>query len=581
MERRLTTVFVADIVGYSRLVEDDEEGTLERLRQSRVSVEASIASHHGRVFGSAGDSVLAEFSSPVDAVRCAVEIQRECSERDHGLDRTGQLVFRIGINTGDVVVDGQNLLGDGVNVAARLESLAEPGGVLISKTVFDFVSGKIDVALVSEGTRKLKNIAKPVEVYVVDINGKLDGVEKRTYLTDPGTYRSAIAVLPFDNMSADPEQEYFSDGLTEDIITALTQWRSFQVIARNSSFSFKGKNMDIRQVASELGARYILEGSVRKSGNRVRISAQLVDGTDGHQIWANKYDGDLSDIFEVQDDLVQRISALIAPELTKAELERSANRQTENLTAWDYYLRGISAVRQRTAEGNSIARDHFSRAIELQPDYSDAYSGLARSYSQDVLIGATEDRFATATKAMDSAQKAVAYDEASATAHHELSTAYQWLNRPDDALAEARISVELNPNDAYGLHALGNKSDLSGDPDGIGYMERAQKLNPADAQLPSQLSFLARAYVNQGDYSRAIDRAKQALRRNPDFAPALFILAIAYGLAGENEEASRALKKCEEASPGFIRSREHWAPYVSPDSNKLLHQGLKNASLER
>ncbi len=580
MERRLTTVFVADIVGYSRLVENDEEGTLERLCQSRVSVEASISGHHGRVFGNAGDSVLAEFSSPVDAVRCAVEIQRECSKRDHGLDRTGQLVFRIGINTGDVVVDDQNLLGDGVNVAARLESLAEPGGVLISKTVFDFVSGKIDEALVSEGTKKLKNITKPVEVYVVDINGKLEGVEKRTFLADPGTYRSAIAVLPFDNMSADPEQEYFSDGLAEDIITALTQWRSFQVIARNSSFSFKGKNMDIRQVASELGARYILEGSVRKSGNRVRISAQLVDGTDGHQIWANKYDGDLSDIFEVQDDLVQRISALIAPELTKAELERSVSRQTENLTAWDYYLRGISAVRQRTAEGNSTARDHFSRAIELQPDYSDAYSGLARSYSQDVLIGATEDRFATATKALVSAQKAVAYDEASATAHHELSTAYQWLNRSDDALAEARISVELNPNDAYGLHALGNKSDLSGDPDGISYMERAQKLNPSDAQLPSHLSFLARAYVNQGDYSGAIDRAKQALRRNPDFAPALFILAIAYGLAGENEEASRALKKCEEASPGFIRSREHWAPYVSPDSNKLLHQGLKNASLE-
>ena len=385
----------------------------------------------------------------------------------------------------------------------------------------------------------------------------------------------AIAVLPFANLSADPEQEYFSDGLTEDIITALTRWRSFPVIARNSCFAYKNKAVDIKQVGRELGARYLLEGSVRKGGVSVRITAQLIDGVSGHHIWAEKYDRELNNIFEIQDDIVQRIAALVAPELAKAELKRSTSKQPQDLDAWDLGLRGMASIRERTAEGNAKARGLFTRAVAIRPDYADAHAGLAMSYNQDIFIEATEDRTATATQAIEAARNAIECDESSSWAHHELSTAYQWLDRLDDALAEARIAVDLNPNDAYGLHALGNKSDLAGDPDGIAFMEKAQKLNPEDARLPAHLTFLARAYVNIGNHGAAVDRARQAIRRRPDFVPAYYILAIALGHLGELDEARAVLAKCDDLSPDFVQSRQDWQPYADPASNERLQDGLR------
>jgi adenylate cyclase len=376
-------------------------------------------------------------------------------------------------------------------------------------------------------------------------------------------------------MSTDPEQEYFSDGLTEDIITALTHWRSFPVIARNSCFAYKNKSVDITQVARDLGARYLLEGSVRRGGVRVRVTAQLIDGANGHHIWAEQYDRELNDIFEVQDDIVQRIAALVAPELARAELKRSTSKQPQNLDAWDLCLRGMASIRERTAEGNAKARDLFTRAIAILPDYADAHAGLAMSYNQDILIEVAKGRTATATQAMEAARKAIECDESSSWAHHELSTAYQWLNRLDDALAEARIAVDLNPNNAYGLHALGNKSDLAGDPDGIVFMVKAQKLNPEDARLPTHLSFLARAYVNFSNHDAAVERARQAIRRRPDYVPAYFILAIALGHLGELDEARAALAKCDELSPDFVQSRKNWQPYADPASNERLQEGLR------
>jgi adenylate cyclase len=575
MERRLTAILAADVVGYSRLVCADEEGTLRRLAAYRKAIDELVTTHRGRVFGGAGDSVVAEFASPVEAVRCAVELQYECGRRNGDLPEDRRMEFRIGVNLGDVVVEGDNLLGNGVNVAARLEELADPGGINISDEIHRHVEGKLELGFVDIGLNKLKNIAKPVRVYQVQINADGNGIQMVPHGAPPQTDMPAIAVLPFNNMSADPEQEYFSDGLTEDIITALTHWRSFPVIARNSCFAYKNKPVDIKQVGRELGARYLLEGSVRKGGVRVRITAQLIDGANGHHIWAERYDRELTDIFEVQDDIVQRIAALVAPELARAEIESSTTKQPQDLDAWDLCLRGTASLHERTAIGNANARDLFIRAIAIRPDYADAYSGIAMSFNQDILIEAAEDRTATASQAMEAAQKAIARDEASSWAHHELSTAYQWLNRIDDALAEARIAVELNPNDAYGLHALGNKSDLAGDPDGIALMEKAQKLNPADARLHTHLTFLARAYVNIGTHSTAVERARQAIRRRPDYAPAYYILAIALGYLGELDDARAALVKCDEFSPDFVDSRRSWQPYVDPLSNERLHEGLR------
>ena len=576
MERRLAAIMATDVVGYSRLIRADEEGTIAALKALRAElIDPKIAEHHGRIVKLMGDGMLAEFASAVDAVRSAVETQRTVAERNADLPEDKRIAFRVGINLGDVVVDGDDIHGDGVNVAARLEGLAEAGGICISGGVYDQVRDRIDYPFEDLGEHQVKNIDRPVRVWRwLPNRGVTAGDTAPPERPLPLPDKPAIAVLPFANMSADPEQEYFSDGLTEDIITALTHWRSFPVIARNSCFAYKNKPVDITQVARDLGARYLLEGSVRKGGARVRITAQLIDGTSGHHLWAEKYDRELDDIFEVQDDIVQHIAALVAPELARAELKRSINKQAQDLDAWDLCLRGMAPIRERTREGNAKARELFLRTIAIRPDYADAHAGLAMSYNQDVLIEVAEDRTATATQAMEAARRAIECDESSSWAHHELSTAYQWVNRLDDALAEARIAVDLNPNDAYGLHALGNKSDLAGDPDGIAFMEKAQKLNPEDARLHTHLTFLARAYVNIGNHGAAVQRTRQAIRRRPDYVPAYYILAIALGHLGELDEARATLAKCDELSPNFVQSRQNWQPYAGPASNERLQEGL-------
>jgi adenylate cyclase len=290
-----------------------------------------------------------------------------------------------------------------------------------------------------------------------------------------------------------------------------------------------------------------------------------------------RYDRELDNIFAVQDDIVQRIAAVVAPELDKAELQRSTGKQSEDLAAWDLCLRGKQLLRGNSREANANARDLFLRVISVRPDYSDAHAGLAQSLNQDIIIGAADDRISVATQAMEAAANAVRYDESSSWAHHELSTAYQLLNRIDDALAEARVAVELNPYDAYALHALGNKSDLAGDPGGIGFMEKAQKLNPEDAQRHTHLTFLARAYVSVGDYDAAIERARQAIRRRPDYVAAHYVLAIASGHMGKLDEARASLKKCDELSPGFVASRRDWRPYADEAKNEKLREALRAA----
>ncbi len=573
-QRRLAAIVSADVAGYSRLIGRDEAGTLAALKAHRAElIDPLIADHGGRIVKVMGDGLLLEFPSVVGAVKCQIEIQEGMAARNSAVPEDRRLAFRIGIHLGDIAIDGQDIHGDGVNIAARLQEAGNPGGIMLSGIAYESLGSLIDASFEDGGQKSFKNIARPMRVWRW-------APAQSEVIAETGTAKTlsdkpAIAVLPFANLSADPEQEYFSDGLTEDIITALTRWRSFPVIARNSCFAYKNKAVDIKQVGRELGARYLLEGSVRKGGVSVRITAQLIDGVSGHHLWAEKYDRELNNIFEIQDDIVQRIAALVAPELAKAELKRSTSKQPQDLDAWDLGLRGMASIRERTAEGNAKARGLFTRAVAIRPDSADAHAGLAMSYNQDIFIKVTEDRTATATQAIEAARKAIECDESSSWAHHELSTAYQWLNRLDDALAEARIAVDLNPNDAYGLHALGNKSDLSGDPDGIAFMEKAQKLNPEDARLPAHLTFLARAYVNIGNHGTAVDRARQAIRRRPDFVPAHYILAIALGHLGELDEARAALAKCDELSPDFVQSRQDWQPYADPASNERLQEGLR------
>ncbi len=577
MERRLAAILVADVVGYSRLIRTDEEGTLARLKALRAElIDPKIARHRGRIVKLMGDGMLAEFGSVVDAVQMATEVQQAVAKRNEDQPEGERIEFRVGVNLGDVIIDGDDIHGDGVNVAARLEGLSDPGGICISGAVYDQVRDRLDLPFEDMGEQEVKNIDRPVRVWrwLLD-RGVIAGDAAPANKPLPFPYKPPIAVLPFHNMSGDPEQEYFSDGITEDIITALTHWRSFPVIARNSTFAYKDKPVDIKQAGRELGARYLLEGSVRKGGRRVRITAQLIDGVSGHHIWAERYDRELDDIFELQDEIARRIAATVAPELARAEIKRSTAKRPEDFNAWDKYMRGTAFMHEATCEGNAEARAMFESAIALQSDYADAHSGLAWSYNIDILLQCTDDRMATARLAMEAAREAIKCDNASSDAHHQLSTAFQWLNRQDEALAEVKIAVELNPNDAVGLHALGNKSDLAGDPEGIARMEEAQKLNPMDAQLHTHLTFLARAYVNIGAFGDAVDRAGKAIQRRPDYAAAHYSLAIALVLQGRNEEAQAALMRCDELHPGFIASRRDWQPYMDPASNKRLREGIR------
>ena len=578
-QRRLAAILAADVVGYSKLMGRDEEGTLATLTAHLAEhIEPCIAEHRGRVVKTTGDGLLAEFASVVDAVRCAVAFQEGMAKRNSDTPVDHPIEFRIGVNLGDVIVQDDDVYGDGVNVAARLENLCEPGSVYVSGTVYHHVAGKLPAEFDDLGEQTVKNIARPVRIYRTRAETGRKAAHGPSDPLSSAPDMPSIAVLPFANTSGDTDQEYFADGLTEDLITALTRWRSFPVIARNSCFAYKGKIVDIKLAARDLGARYVLEGSVRKGGERVRITAQLIDGTNGHHVWADKYDRDLDDIFEVQDEIVQRISAVVAPELDKAELERSTDKGSEDLDAWDFCLRAKPLLRQKTFADNAGARELFLRAIEIHEDYADAYSGLAQSYNQDILMGVAKDRTATAILAMEAARNAIRCDAASSWAHHELSTAFQWLNRLDDALDEARAAVDLNPNDAYALHALGNKSDLAGDPDGIGYMERAQKLNPEDARRHTHLTFLARAYVAVGDYSAAADRARQAIRRSPEYAAAHYVMGIALAHLGRLQEAHASLTKCDELSSGFVESRRDWRPYADEARNERLLEGLRKAA---
>ncbi len=573
--RRLAAILAADVVGYSRLVGEDEEGTIARLKELREEViEPSIARHGGRIVKLMGDGVLIEFPSAVEAVLNAIEVQRDVAARNDRVPEKRRITFRVGVNLGDIIIDGDDILGDGVNIAARLEALAEPGGICVSAKVHDEVNGKIDAGFGDMGERQVKNIAKPVHAYRVLFGGEraADG-SIGEILQKP-----AVAVLPFDNMSGDPEQEYFSDGLSEDIITLLAAWRSFPVIARNSSFVFKGQARDIRQIAKDLSAQYVIEGSVRKSGNRVRVTAQLIDAGSGHHIWAQKYDGALDDIFEIQDEITRRIVSSVEPHLEEAERNRAETTRSANLSAWDCFLRGRMLIHRFTVDDNRQAREIFARAIELDPDFSDAHAGLSTAYQREILMTLPEDRNHLGTLALNSARRAVELDKNSSTAHLALGSAYIWLDQHELSISETRTAVYLNPSNILAQLALGNRLDIVGQSEeGIPLLEKALELQPRDPHGHIYFGNLARGYVNAREYEKALVQLHEAELRKHDYPHTFHLLAICLAYLGRGKEARDAASKCEALHPGFLSKRANWNIYVNPEANRHLNEGLRMA----
>ena len=479
-ERKLSAILAADVVGYSRLMGADEDGTLAGLNSHRSEVfEPLIDDHRGRVVKTTGDGLISEFQSVVEAVRCAVAIQRKMAERNRQVPAERRFDFRVGIHVGDVVDQDGDIFGDGVNIAARLEGLAEPGGICVSARVQEDAAGKVDGIFDDLGEQMLKNIARPIRAYRLRMQGPAGTVAaEHPVLALPD--RPSIVVLPFQNMSGDPEQEYFADGMVEDITTALSRFRWLFVIARNSSFTYKGRAVDVKQVGRQLGVRYVLEGSVRKAGNRVRITGQLIDASTGAHLWADRFDGDLADIFELQDQVTSSVVGTIAPKLEQAEIERSKRKPTESLDAYDYFLRGMAAFHQFSKEANIEALEMFMLATDRDSQFAAAYGMAARCYLQRKGFGWVED------------------------ARHEIAEAERL----------ARRAAELGPDDAVALSAAGFAlcivvGEVS---DGSALIDRALALNP-NLGWVWHVSAIAKACL--GEPETALEHAARAMRLSP------------------------------------------------------------------
>ncbi len=561
-------------------MEEDETGTIGRHKAYRQDIiDPALAERHGRIFKTTGDGVLAEFPSVVDAVECAIAIQQAIAGREAAVPGSARIRYRIGINLGEIVIDGDDVLGDGVNIAARLEALAQPGEVCISAKVYDELAGKIKVECEDLGERHLKNISRPIRAFRV-LFGTESKTSKNLAMLDAVLSKPAVAVLPFLNLSGDPEQEYFSDGLAEDIITLLSAWRSFPVIARNSSFAYKGQSPDVRRVGQELSAQYVMEGSVRKSGNSVRITAQLIDTETGHHLWADKFDGNLDEIFEIQDDITRRIVAIVEPEMEKAEIKKSVTRRASNLGAWDYFLRGRAELHKFTPESNVLAREMFAKSIKLDPDFSDAHAGLSWTYQREILLEIAEDRRHCEEEALRIARRAVELDDGSSFAHLSLSGAFIWANQHEQSIPETRLALQLNPSNVHACLALGNRLDIIGNAqEGIQLMEKSLRLNPRDPMNPIYFVQLARAHINQRDYEKALALLREATRRNPDLPHAYHVTAICLGHLGRIDQARAAASACERIHPGFITKRANWNIYVDSAANHHLTEGLRKAGI--
>ena len=574
VERRLAAILAADVAGYSRLIGADEEGTLNQLRSIRAElIDPKITEHRGRIVKTTGNGLLVEFGSVVDGLRCATEWQRGMAERNAGTP-DDRIKFRIGINVGDVVVKDGDIFGDGVNVAARLEGLAEPGGICVSARVQEDAAGRLDLTFDDMGEQALKNIARPVRVYRVRATGATPTDSTRTAtpteIAPALPDKPSIAVLPFQNMSGDPEQEFFADGIAEDIITALSRYPSLFVIARNSSFSFKGRAVDVKQVGRELGVRYVLEGSLRKSGNRVRVTAKLVEAETGNHIWTERYDRDLADIFAVQDEITEATTIAVAPAIAGAEQQRAMRKPPASLDAWGAYQRGMWHLRKAGNEDNLLAERLFQRAVDLDPMFAGGYIGLSAVLSRAKGTQSEEEALA---------RRAVALDGGNAEAHARLALALLARGDHQGASGQAEQALTLCPNLAAGHGALGVALTYSGRPrEGLAALKTCIRLDPRAPSLVNRLNQVALAHYFCRDYEATVEATKRAIRSFPDFPSPYRWLAAALGELGRTAEAKEALEKAITVAPASfdfqVRERPPW---FRPEDHAHMLDGLRKA----
>ncbi|UCI29300.1 adenylate/guanylate cyclase domain-containing protein [Mesorhizobium sp. B4-1-4] len=584
--RRLVAILAADVVGYSRLASADEDRTLARLRALRSDlIDPTIAVHNGRVIKRTGDGALVEFRSVVDAVRCAVEVQNGMVERNAGVSQDRRIEFRIGIHLGDVVEESDgDLMGDGVNIASRLEGVAAPGAICLSEDAYRQVKARLDLSVNDLGNTKLKNIAEPIRVYSLQVG---TAGAKVPATSDTAAVRSeaaappklSIAVLPFANMSGDAEQDYFADGISEDIITALSKLSQLFVVARNSSFTFKGQNVHVQEVGRKLGVRHVLEGSVRKSGNRVRITAQLIDATSGGHLWAERFDRDLTDIFAVQDDVTQHIVGALAVNLTDGDRQRLAPEHTHNVEAYDCFLRGRELWHRLTKETNIAARDVLKRAVELDPNFASAHAFLALTHGLDYLNRWSASPPRSMEQAAEIATRAVAVDDGDPLAHWALGLVYLYTRRHDGAISEAERAIVLNPNFAEAHVSLGEALHYSGrSEEALQWFERGAALNPYFPDV--LLHFQALAWFQLEKYETAVDLLQQRLSRNPISDVSRALLAASYGHLGRFDEASAAWQEVLRVNPDYsLEYRRKILPYKNPADFELVVDGLRKAGI--
>jgi len=590
VERRLAAILAADVAGYSRLMGANEENTLAQLKSVRKAlVDPTIAAHRGRIVKTTGDGMLVEFASAVDAVRNAVEIQCSMAEQNTAVPQDQRIEFRFGIHVGDIIFDGNDIFGDGVNIAARLEGIAEPGGICMSDDAYRQVRGKVEIACDDMGQQSLKNIAEPMRAWRVRLTGQAPStIEPGLTMSQPQVLpppdKPSIAVLPFQNMSGDPEQEYFADGMAEDITTALSRFKALFVTARNSSFTYKGRAVDVKEVGRELGVRYVLEGSVRKAANRVRITGQLVDTATGAHLWADRFDGGLGDVFDLQDQVTESVVGAIAPAVEKAEIERAKRKPTASLDAYALYLRGLAKLYQfGNRQANDEALHLFNSAIELDPEFASAYGRAAFCYVIAKINGWISDTTNSISEVKRLTQRAVELGKGDATALAASGNALAFVVRElgvgaglvDRALA-------LNSNLAEAWNFGGWAKIWLGEPEAaIERFGRAMRLSPLDPWLMGMRAGTAYAHFFLGRYEEGASWAAMALQCSPDYLPGLRITAASNAMAGRPEQARKAVARLRELNPTLCLSnfKEMLGPYRRAEDIARYEEGLRQAGL--
>ena len=585
VERRLAAILAADVAGYSRLTGLDEEGTHARLRERlRGLADPKISEHRGKVVKHTGDGVLAEFGSVVDAVRCAIEVQRGMAEQNATMPQVKRIEFRIGIHVGDIIVDDNDIFGDGVNIAARLEGIAEPGGVCISDDAQRQLRGKVDFAFEDMGPQNLKNIVEPMRAWRLRMNASGSPaapieppVESTQALALPD--KPSIAVLPFQNMSGDPEQEYFADGMVEEITTALSRFKWLFVIARNSSFTFKGKAVDVKEVGRRLGVRYVLEGSVRTASGKVRITGQLVDAVTGAHIWADRFERDMADVFALQDEVTVAVVSAIQPKLFQTEIAMATRRRPENLTAYDLFLRAMQQFYLSTREGLAEAIRLAHRALQLDPQFGFVTALAGVCHMQRVLYGYAVDPQFDRKEAVRLMRLALSIDDSDpdTLAFAAIISAYM-VGDCEREIEMANRAVALNPNSFLAWSSRGHVFRIAGLPEeAIRSFERAIRTSPVDPRLHLMFVGMGMAFIELRRFDEAIVAGKKAQRQNPSFPPASFCLASAFAHLGRDGEAREAAARLLETDPAFTISARMGRRRQS--HLKLLIEGLRKAGL--